>query len=173
MQCLPEELVEERPGRPGFEGRPHLAEDLALAGHERVETGRDPKEVQRRRLVAQPVERRAEVRAAVAGEVGQRPDGELLDVLLTDEVELGPVARREHDRLAAEAGREVAAGGEVERDALAQLDRRLVVRYACEGQLHAKWVIGRTTATSAKPARLSSAARRPRQPSWRSTSRAA
>ena len=47
------------------------------------------------------------------------------------------------------------------------------MRHACERQLHAaKWVRGRTIATSAKPARLSNAARRPRQPSCRSTSSA-
>ncbi len=51
------------------------------------------------------------------------------------------------------------AGVQVQRDALAQLDRCSVVRNACEGQLHeAKWVRGRTIATSAKPARIRSAA---------------
>ena len=61
VQRLPEEVVEQRPGRAGLEGAPHLAEDLALAGNERVEPGGDTEEVQRRRLVPEPVERRGEI----------------------------------------------------------------------------------------------------------------
>ena len=78
MQRLPEELVEERPGRARLEGRPHLAEDLALAGDERVEPGGDAEEMERRRLVAETVERGGQVGATVAGELGERPDRELL-----------------------------------------------------------------------------------------------
>ena len=162
VQRLPEELVEERPGRARLERRPHLAEDLALARNERVEPCGDAEEVQRRRLVAEPVERGGEVGAAVAGELGECRDRELLRVLVLDEVELGAVAGGENDRFALEPFGERPAGLEVERDALAQLDRSLVMRHACERQLHAaKWVRGRTIATSAKPARLSSAARPP------------
>ena len=59
---------------------------------------------------------------------------------------------------------------EIQRNTLAQLDRRAMVRDACEGQLHdAKWVKGRTIVTSANPARLRSAPLRPRQPSCRRT----
>ena len=80
------------PGRARLERGPHLAEDLALARHERVEPGGDAEEMQRGRLVAEAVERGGELVAAVAGELGERPDCELLDVILPDEVELGAVA---------------------------------------------------------------------------------
>ena len=110
MQRLPEELVEERARRAGLEGRPHLAEDLALAGNERVEPGGDTEEVQRGRLVAEAVERGGEVVAAVACELRERPDRELLDVLLLDEIELGAVAGGEDDRLAVETLGERPAG---------------------------------------------------------------
>ena len=173
MQRLAEEPVEQRAGRAGLEGAPHLPEDLALAGNERVEPGGDAEEVQRRRLVPEPVERGGEIGGAVARELRHRRDGFVLGVLLAREVELGAVARRQHDRLAAEPlGAAAPARVEVERDALPQLDRSAVVRDADERQRghEAKWVSGRTMATSAKPTRLSSAARRPRHPSWRSTS---
>ena len=54
------------------------------------------------------------------------------------EVDLGAVARREHDRLAAvgERAGERARACEVDGDALAQLDRGLVVRDADERQVH-------------------------------------
>ena len=174
MQRLSEEPVEERPRRAGLEGGPHLAEDLALTGDERVEPAGDAEEVERRRIVAEPVERDREIAGSIAGELGEGRNRLLLGVLVAGHVELGPVAGREHDRLSAEPGRERTAGVEVERYPLAQLDRGAVVRDAGERELHeAKWVRGRTTATSAKPARQSSAERLPRQPSWRSTSRAA
>ena len=62
-----------------------------------------------------------------------------------------------HDRLASSrAAQGTAARSTVERDALAQLDRRVMVRGADEDELHqAKWVTGkasRTRTTSAKPA---------------------
>ena len=53
----------------------------------------------------------------------------------------------------------------VHRDAFPQLDGGLAVRDADEGEPHeAKWVRGRTTATSANPATSSIAKRRPRRP---------
>ena len=136
MQRLPEEVVEQRAGRAGLEGAPHLAEDLALARNERVEPGGDTEEMHRRRLVPKPVERGGEIVAAVARELGHGRDGLRLGVLLPREVELGAVARREDDRLAAQLldqplG-EGAARVEVERDALPQLDRSAVVRDADE-----------------------------------------
>ena len=177
VQRLAEEPVEERARRAGFERRPHLAEDLSLAGNERVESGGDSKEVERRRLVAQAIQRGGEIVRPLAGQLRQRVDRLVVGVLVADEVELGAVARREHDRLAVELlGQPLgqrAARVEIQRDTFAQLDRRSVVRNAGESQLHeAKWVRGRTIATSAKPARLRSAARRPRQPSCRRTSSA-
>src|SRR5437588_156226 len=87
------------------------------------------------------------------------------------DIELGAVAGRDANRLASvlrqprgERLRLIA----VERNLLAQLDRRVVVRGADEDEAdHAKWVAGRarrTTTTRANPARASDAARRPVQP---------
>ena len=177
VQRLAEEVVEQRPGRAGFERAPHLPEDLALAGNQRIEPGGDTEEMQRRRAVPQPVQRGGEIIPAVTGELRHCSDGLFLRVLLPREVELGAVARRQHDCLAAETVGQLLgerpARVEVERNALPQLDRCAVVRDADEHERshEAKWVSGRTTATSAKPARLTSAARRPRHPSWRTTSR--
>ena len=74
-------------------------------------------------------------------------------VALAREVELGAVAGREADRVA-EAARQLGRAVERQRDALAQLDRRDVVRDADERQLQ-KCVPAstmRTTITTAKPA---------------------
>ena len=96
----------------------------------------------------------------------------LLGVVLPREVELGAVARREDDRLAAE--RELRASARHASRSSATRSRSSIGARWCETPTSvelrhdAKWVRGRTTATSAKPARLSSAARRPRHPSWRS-----
>ena len=62
LQRLPEETVEQRSRRAGLVRRAHLAEDLALARDHRVEPGGDAEEVECGRLVAEPVERRAELR---------------------------------------------------------------------------------------------------------------
>ena len=173
VQGLAEEPVEKRPRRAGLEGGPHLTEDLALAGDERVQAAGDAEEVERRRLVAEAVQRRPQLVGTVTGQVEQRLHAELLGALVAHEVELGAIARREHDRLRAQLAGERGRGARVERDTLAQLDRRIVVRDADEGEVHeAKWVSGRTTATRAKPPRLSRAALWPRQPSCRSTSNA-
>ena len=61
VQRLPEEPVENRPGRAGLECLAHLPEDLALARNHRVEPGGDPEEVQRSGLVGQPVDDRAQL----------------------------------------------------------------------------------------------------------------
>ena len=65
----------------------------------------------------------------------------------------------------------------VERDALAQLDRRVMVRGADENEAHQlKWTAGsarRTTMTSAKPTSATYAERRPPTPVARSTRYAA
>ena len=78
-----------------------------------------------------------------------------------DQIQLGAVAGREADRLALlprQPGRQRLRVVAVERDLLAQLDRRVVMGGADEdeAQHQAKWVAGRasrTTTTSAKPAR--------------------
>src|SRR5205823_14241368 len=62
VERLAEDPVEQRTGRAARVGGAHLAEDLALAGHERVQPGRDAKEVQRGGVVAQPVERLLDLR---------------------------------------------------------------------------------------------------------------
>ena len=59
LERLAEDAVEQRPGRGGVERRPHLAEDLALAGNQRVEPGGDAEEMDRRGLVVHPVGDRA------------------------------------------------------------------------------------------------------------------
>ena len=79
MERLPEEPVEQRAGRAALERVAHLAEDLALAGHERVEPGGDAEEVQRGAVVAEPVEHGRERRAVVAGEREQRAAGALVE----------------------------------------------------------------------------------------------
>ena len=72
VQGLPKEPVEQRAGRSELERVPHLAEDLALARDERVETGRDAEQVQRGTVVAEPVENRGERRGVGAREREQR-----------------------------------------------------------------------------------------------------
>ena len=67
---LAEDAVEQRAGLDRLERRPHLAEDLALARHERVEPGRDAEEVQRGRVVVQAVEHAVE---RLAGELARAP----------------------------------------------------------------------------------------------------
>jgi hypothetical protein len=175
---LAEEPVEEGAGGPGLGGRAHLAEDLPLTGTSESKPAGDAEEVQRRRLVAQPVEHALEGRRLVAGEVEQRvARGTVASGVLAGEVDLGAVAGREHHRLArlGERVRERGRTLTVEGHALAQLDRGPVVRDADEREPHdAKWVIGSTTATSTKESTTQRAARTPRRPrSWRSRSRAA
>ena len=86
------------------------------------------------RLVAESVERRSERLAAVARERGQDLDGPFLGAGVAREVELRPVARRDDDRFAAEPLGDRAGAIEVERNPLAQLDRRTVVRDADQRQ---------------------------------------
>src|SRR5205085_9975541 len=85
---------------------------------------------------------------------------------------LRAVARRKDDRLAQLLG-ERRRLLPVERDPLAQLDRRVMVRGADEDEMHqAKWVAGRarrTTITSKKPASARYAARLPASPRTRRT----
>ena len=82
--------------------RPHLAEDLALAEDERVESGGDLEEVGRRGVVVegeevgmQLVERHAGEGGEELGDVGVRPVE-----ALGDEVHLGAPTRRQHGDLA-------------------------------------------------------------------------
>ena len=101
MERLAEEPIEDRAGRPRSVRRPHLAEDLALAGHERIKASGDAEEMTRRILVAEPVEGWAELGL----ERQQRRLSLFLRSLgrLVREIELGAVARGEADRFASVA----------------------------------------------------------------------
>ena len=80
VERLAEEAIEERAGGADLERVPHLAEDLALARHERVEPGGDAEQVQRGAVVAEPVEHGRERRAVVACEREQRGARALVQV---------------------------------------------------------------------------------------------
>src|SRR5207253_567071 len=114
---------------------PDLAEDLTLAGDERVEPRRDAEQMQRGRAILQPVERRLDLRL----ERRKRGDGVALGRLrvIGRDIELGAVARREADRFAPalrEPRRERLRRLPLERDPLAQLDGRMVMRRADEDE---------------------------------------
>ena len=119
VQRLAEEPVEQRPGRARLEGGAHLAEDLALAGDERVEPGGDAEEVERGRLVARAGRRPAQLVLGEPADLGERVERAALRVV-ADEVELGAVARREADRLA--------AVGELRGELARPLERRRTAR---------------------------------------------
>ncbi len=152
-------MVEKRPGFDALVRRAHLAEDLTLARHERVEPRGDAEEMQRSRVLVQPVDDAVE---RLSGHMFER--GERLVLVDVRDVELGAVARREAHRIA-ERPREHGRVVERERHPLAQLDRRDVMREADERERHAKWLpasASRATITSAKPASATTAALRPR-----------
>ena len=143
-----EEPVQQRPGRAGGQrrivGLAHLAEDLGLARHERVETGRDPEEVLDRSLVIPAREHVAELEPGAALEV-------LAGALLVSarEVDLGAVARREHDRLdpvARQRCRELERVAVGEEEPLPDLERRVPVRHAYGEQALGFLLWGRVTA---------------------------
>src|SRR5487761_1444761 len=164
VQGVPEHAVEQRPCRACVVGRAHLSENLALTRNERVEPGSDAEQMQRGSVVAQAVQRRLELRQDL-----DRPALGLVGVFGFD-VQLGAVARREAYRPPEALGQRMRLLG-VERDALAQLDRSVMVPGSDENEAHhPKWVAGRasrTTITSAKPASAMYAARRPAQPAAR------
>ncbi len=120
VQRLAEEPVEDGPGSAGAVRLPHLAEDLSFARDQRVQSCGHAAEVQRRGLVVEAVERRAEL--------GLEREQRRLRLALrlfrrtVREVELGAVARRQAHGLAGLAGertRELPGAFEVERGALA------------------------------------------------------
>src|SRR5262249_20084441 len=165
LERLPEDTVEEGAGARRVEGGSNLAEDLALAGDERVEPGRNAKEVNGRRVVVHPV-----------GDRLERLTGQLLEraqrgpLVLAGDVHLRPVAGREAHGVA-ERARERRRPVERERHALAQLDRRDVVRDADEREPQ-KWLPARATRatiTSTNPARARWAPVRPAGRSPRKT----
>ena len=145
MQRLAKDAIEQQPGRTRLVGGANLAEDLAFARDERVETGGDAEQVQRGSLVAQAIERGLDLRL----ELCERGDRALLGLagVLRDDVELGAVARREAHGLT-ELERQRRGGLTIERDPFAQLDRCVMVRGADKDEMHhAKWVAGRASRT--------------------------
>ena len=137
------------PVAPGLVRGAHLSEDLAFTRNHRVQARRDAERVQRRRLAVQPVEHRADVRPRRARASAPRRRCSATPLLDTGEVELGAVAGRQADGLAARlrpAGGRARRRPPVERHALAHLDRRVMVRGADEDDAHAKWVGGQAEA---------------------------
>ena len=171
----PEDPVEQRSRGPCFERIPHLPENLALARDHRVEPRCDAEQVEGGRLVRQTVRDRCQRARGGPGQREERAIGPFREtalVLLGCDVELRAVARREHDRLeplrVRQLARERRRAVEVDRDALAELQRSPVVRDAGEREPHdAKWVRGSTIATSAAPPTSSQAKRRPCRPASR------
>ena len=156
MQRLAEEPVEERPGGAGLVRMAHLAEDLAFAGNERVESAGNSEEVERGRLVSESVQRGGDLRL----ELGEHVDGDPLGLVCVGrgDVELGAVAGREADRLArlaCDGARERRGVGERERDALAQLHGGETVRRSDQDEPHTPPPMcgrpRRTTITRTKP----------------------
>ncbi len=171
MERLPEDAVEQRARGAGLVGGAHLAENLGLPGHHRVEARRDAEQVKSRRLVGQAVEEREHlltIEAALRHERARTPLFSL-GSRAVGEVELRAVAGREADGLAVarQVARQVARLVRGHRHELAHLDRSAVVRDADEDESHpAKCVAGsatRTRTTRPKPRSASIAARRPRQ----------
>jgi hypothetical protein len=128
VQRLAEEPVEHRTRRTDLEGGADLAEDLALPGNERVETAGHPEEMEGSRLVGEPVDDRAQFVRRETADRFQRRHRTVFPVR-ADEVELGPVAGREADRLAlhGERRRQVARLRERDERALADGDGRALV----------------------------------------------
>jgi hypothetical protein len=174
-----EEPRQHRPAGPALGGDPvgvlHLAQDLRLAHHQRVDRGRHPQQVAdgvgvhvlvedgvgrdvlRQRLAA-PELAEEEAAQAVAGGVEPAGGGH----------HLHPVAGGEQHRLldllaVGQLGEP--RSGIVDGEALAHLDRRRAVVHARQQDLHSR-ASTPTTAKSrkAKPAAAQAAASRPRQP---------
>ena len=136
MQRVVEQPVQERSCRPGLVGGAYLPENLALAGHERVETGGNAKKMQRGGMIRKSIRERRDLVAAQGAKSLQR----LFLGALADGVELGAVARREADALPrrGELARQRRRLAGVQRDPLAHLDGRMTVRDADEREPHAK-----------------------------------
>ncbi len=147
LDRLAEEPVEDGTGAAVATGRLigvlELGEDLRLADDERVEARGDAEEVSDR-LVAGHARDRATQRVGLDPAAhGERPDGELLGGPRVggQEVDLGAVAGRQHDRFAhAVARHELAAQarglGAGQRETLAQLERRGLVGDAEHDKVH-------------------------------------
>ena len=107
VERLAEEPAQHRPRCTRFERQPHLAEDLALARHERIEARSDTEEVQRRRLVLELVERVRERRLSLEQQRACGVSRVLLGVVR--DVELRAVTRRQADGFSPQAAASVDA----------------------------------------------------------------
>ena len=155
---LAEHVIEQRARVDGLVRRAHLAEDLALARHERVESGSNPEEVQRRGVLVQAVDDAFERLARNLLERDQHVS--LVDPV---DVELGAVAGGEADGVSERAGKR-SGRVEVDADAFAELDGCDVMRQADQRERHSKWLpasASRAKITSTKPPSARNAARRP------------
>ena len=135
MQRLAEDAVEEGARRANLVRDAHLAEDLALAGNERVQPRRNAEEMESRGAIVETVERGLDLRLE-RGQRGNSVAFRRVGVLRSD-VDLGAVAGREADRFAPalrEPRRERLRIVPLERDAFAQLDRSVMVRRANENE---------------------------------------
>ncbi len=121
----------------------HLAENLRLPDHERVETGRHAEQMPGRVDVADVVDVRCEIGARKAVEVADEADqvvARRLDVVAGD-VELGAVAGGEHDGFTRGAARSQHAerfrnAARLKVDALAHVDRRGAVTHSYQEKVH-------------------------------------
>ena len=147
------------------EGVLHLPQDLRLADHHGVETGRHPEGVAHGVGVDVRVEdglHRAEIQTAVPAEVAEGQRARLAG-RLGDPVDLHPVARREHDDLGQHAvgldvAQQLAQLVFLDGELLAQRHRRVLVAEAGDEERHQEpWRPGRNrpalsvSARAAKP----------------------
>ena len=125
-----------------------LAEDLRLSDDERIEAGGDAKKMARRLDAAMAVEVLGQSRLVeaviVAEEAGEAVGGR---VRIADRVDFGTVARRQHDRLGADAARGERVKRRVESrpsevDGFAQLHgRRAMAEANCEKAHHSLEIV--------------------------------
>ena len=86
----------------GREGAPHLSQDLSLSQHHRFDPGGHAEEVPHRLPIGHVIEGIVRCGGNTLQFTQQRDDRFLGDDVRGREINLGPVASREHDRRAAE-----------------------------------------------------------------------
>ena len=137
MQSVPEEAIQDWAGCSGRVCGADLPEDLSLPRNHRVEACGNAEQVKGGGLVAEPIQRGAELGL----ESEQCRFGLPLGVVggLGGQVELGAVARRQANGLgvvARKPARKLPGAFWIEGCALPQLDRGLVMRDADENDAH-------------------------------------